>query len=178
LAQITTDRLVLRPISVDDVDALVSLDRDPEVMRYLTGGKPSSRDDVEATIRQELGHRWMAHRRDTGDFVGWFGMRAQADGEYELGYRLRRATWGHGLATEGARALIDVAFSQLGARRVWAETMAVNVRSRRVLERCGLQLVRTFHLEWDDPIEGTEMGEVEYELRREDWVSPASLEPS
>ena len=47
--------------------------------------------------------------------------------------------------------------------------MVVNTRSRQVMERCGLRYVRTFHLEWDDPIEGTEQGEVEYELRRTDW---------
>jgi SAM-dependent methyltransferase len=47
----------------------------------------------------------------------------------------------------------------------------VNERSRRVMERCGLRYVRTFHLAWDDPIEGTEHGEVEYELRRQDWAT-------
>ena len=152
----------------------MALDSDPEVMRYITGGKPSSRDDVEATIRRELGHRWMAYRRDNGKFVGWYGMRASADGEYELGYRLRRAMWGVGFATEGSLALISLAFSELDAQRVWAETMAVNRRSRRVLERCGLTFVRTFHLEWDDPIDGTEEGEVEYELTRENWLNARS----
>jgi RimJ/RimL family protein N-acetyltransferase len=47
--------------------------------------------------------------------------------------------------------------------------MAVNTRSRRVMERCGLKYVRTFYLSWDDPIAGTEAGEVEYELWRRDW---------
>jgi len=73
------------------------------------------------------------------------------------------------LAIEGARAVIDMAFEVFDAARVWAETMTVNRRSRRVMERCGLRYVRTFHLEWDDPIEGTEFGEVEYELLRSGW---------
>ena len=47
--------------------------------------------------------------------------------------------------------------------------MTVNTASRRVMERCGLRYVRTFHLEWDDPIEGTEHGDVEYELTKADW---------
>jgi hypothetical protein len=57
----------------------------------------------------------------------------------------------------------------LGARRVWAETMAVNLPSRRVMEKSGLIHVRTFHLEWEDPLPGTEYGEVEYALERADW---------
>jgi RimJ/RimL family protein N-acetyltransferase len=173
-----TDRLMLRPIALGDVDALVALDSDPEVVRYITGGTPSSRQDVESTIRQALGHRWMAYRRDTDEFVGWFGMRPHGAGEYELGYRLRRSMWGLGFATEGALALVDAAFRDSGAQKVYAETMAVNTRSRRVMERCGLTYVRTFHLDWDDPIDGTEHGEVEYALTRADWFSSRSPGPS
>jgi RimJ/RimL family protein N-acetyltransferase len=80
-----------------------------------------------------------------------------------------RHHWGCGLATEGTLAVIHEVFSAREAKRVWAQTMAVNTRSRRVMERCGLKYVRTFHLSWDDPIEGTEQGEVEYELSRRDW---------
>ena len=56
-------------------------------------------------------------------------------------------------------------------RRVWAETMAVNERSRRVMAKAGLHYVRTVHPKWDDPIPGTEHGEVEYELRAEEWAA-------
>lgn len=66
---------------------------------------------------------------------------------------------------------LPVAFAKLGARRVWAQTMAVNPRSRRVLERCGMRYVRTFHEHFDDPIPGTEQGEVEYEIRHGDWIA-------
>ncbi|MEE3918772.1 GNAT family protein [Micromonospora sp. BRA006-A] len=76
---------------------------------------------------------------------------------------------GHGLATEGARALVRHAFDTVGVRRVWAQTMAVNDRSRAVMARAGLRYVRTFHLAFDDPIPGMEHGEVEYELRRDAW---------
>ncbi|MEY2422568.1 MAG: hypothetical protein QOI95_2635 [Acidimicrobiaceae bacterium] len=161
-----TARLVLRPMSLDDVDLLVALDSDPEVMRYITGGKPTRREDVEKIVADSLGHRWSAFDRSTNEFVGWFGLRPTGDGEFELGYRLRREAWGQQLATEGSRALIAAAFDELGARRVWAQTMAANAASRRVMERCGLRYVRTFHLEWAEPIEGTELGDVEYEILR------------
>ena len=168
---VETERMTLRPLTFDDVDALVELDSDPEVMRYITGGRPTPREKAIDTVRRRIGRRWMAYERTTARFIGWFGLvpsRTTA-GEYEVGYRLRREFWGRGLATEGTGALIDRAFSELGATRVWAETMAVNTRSRAVMGRCGLQHGRTFHLEFDDPIEGTEFGEVEYELTRADW---------
>jgi RimJ/RimL family protein N-acetyltransferase len=54
-------------------------------------------------------------------------------------------------------------------QRVFAQTMAVNLASRRVMEKAGLRLARIFNPVYDDPIDGTELGEVEYELRRPDW---------
>ncbi|WBB78915.1 GNAT family N-acetyltransferase [Micromonospora sp. WMMD882] len=173
-----TGRLRLRRFTPADLDHLVELDADPEVMRYLTNGRPTPatvvRDELLPRVLAEYDRtpglgRWAAVSRADGDFLGWFALDPPPGDdptEAELGYRLRRAAWGRGLATEGARALVRYAFDQLGLRRVRAETMAVNVRSRRVLERAGLRLVRTFHLTWDDPIPGTEHGEVEYEILR------------
>ena len=184
-----TERLRLRRLSLADVDALVELDSDPEVMRFLTGGVATPlatvRDEqVPRLLAQYERHpglgRWAALDGETGGFLGWFALDPSADGtEAELGYRLRRSTWGRGLATEGSRALVRYAFETVGVRRVWAETMAVNERSRRVLAKAGLRHVRTFHLQFDDPIPGTEHGEVEYELRAEEWAAaqdrPAAL---
>ncbi|MEU8328302.1 GNAT family N-acetyltransferase [Micromonospora sp. NPDC048839] len=182
-----TERLWFRRLTMADVDLLVELDSDPEVMRFLSGGVATPL----ATVRDEqlprlLGQyerhpglgRWAALDRESGDFLGWFALDPSADGtEAELGYRLRRSTWGRGLATEGSRALVRYAFDTVGVRRVRAETMAVNERSRRVLTKAGLRHVRTFHLQWDDPIPGTEQGEVEYELRAEEWAATAQERP-
>lgn len=180
-----TERLVLRRFTPADLDHLVELESDPEVMRYLTGGKPTPpavvRDRILPKILAYYDRHpglgwWAAVSRTTGEFLGWFALTVD-DGappsDVELGYRLRRPAWGKGYATEGSRTLIHKAFSELGAERVYAETMAVNTASRRVMEKAGLRYVRTFHLEWDDPIEGTEHGEVEYELRRVDWATSA-----
>jgi RimJ/RimL family protein N-acetyltransferase len=81
-------------------------------------------------------------------FLGWFAFPPKPDdapGVVELGYRLRRSAWGLGYATEGSRALIAKGFAELGATRMYAETMVVNTPSRRVMEKPGLVLVRTFH---------------------------------
>ena len=169
--------MTLRPITMDDVDLLVALDSDPEVMRYISGGKPSSRAETERIVQRSLGHRWLGFERDTGEFVGWFGIRPSTAKSRELGYRLRREMWGKGFATEGSgRRLSRVTRSpnpsQSGVFRCGgAETMAVNTSSRAVMERCGLGYVRTFHLEWDVPIDGTEHGEVEYEITKPEWQS-------
>jgi RimJ/RimL family protein N-acetyltransferase len=110
--------------------------------------------------------------KSTGNFLGWFHFRPRegaSPGEVELGYRLRRSAWGKGYATEGSRALIRKGFTELGVQRVIAETMTVNLASRRVMEKAGLTLVRTFHQEWPDAIEGDEHGDVEYALSKADW---------
>jgi len=168
---LTTERLTLRPLTPADVDVLVAIDADVDVMRHINGGRPSSRAEVARVVAASVGHRWLGTPRGGGPAVGWFSLRPAPgdDGDRELGYRLRRDAWGQGLATEGARALVDHAFTALGAHRVWAQTMTVNARSRRVMERCGLRFVRTFHTEWPEVIAGSEHGDVEYALTRAAW---------
>ena len=74
-----------------------------------------------------------------------------------------------GYAPEGARGLIDRGFSEPGVERVFAQTMTVNRRSRRVMEKCGMCYIRTFFLDWPEVSEGTEQGDVEYVLERDEW---------
>jgi RimJ/RimL family protein N-acetyltransferase len=176
-----TERLLLRRFTESDVANLHDLDGDPEVMRFVNGGKPVSRDVIrEETLprflrayeRFEGFGVWAAIERSTGKFVGWFAFYPRKDAvpeEVELGYRLRRSAWGKGYATEGSRALIRKGFTELGVQRVVAETMAVNAASRRVMEKAGLKYVRTFHQEWPERIEGDEHGDVEYALTKTDW---------
>ena len=176
-----TERLLLRRFTEADVDNLVALDGDPDVMRFVTGGRGTPREEIErdylpAYLRyyeRFAGYGfWAAVEKSTGEFLGWFHFRPAPGSpldEPELGYRLRRSAWGKGYGTEGARALIDKGFAELGVRRLVASTMAVNTASRRVMEKAGMRLVRTFHQEWPDRIEGDEHGDVEYALDRGDW---------
>lgn len=171
IVALETERLLLRPMVMADAHALLALDADPEVMRHLNGGRPSTPAEIAAGLPGWVGHRWMA-ADVAGQFVGWFSIRPSGPAERELGYRLRREHWGRGYATEGSLAVIAAAFDQFGAARVWGQTMTVNHRSRAVMERCGLRYVRTFHAEWNEPIEGTAQGDVEYELLRDEWRAP------
>jgi len=174
LVFLETERLLLRQFTLDDVDNLYNLDSDPEVMRFV-GGTPTSREAVENHYLPaylgyyERGDRygfWAAVERSTGDFLGWFHLRpeerSRAD-EAELGYRLRAAAWGKGYATEGSRALIYKAFTELGVQRVLASTAINNFASRRVLEKAGLTFVRQFY-------HMSPAGDaVEYVLEKEHW---------
>jgi RimJ/RimL family protein N-acetyltransferase len=176
-----TERLTLRRFTMADAGDLVSLDADPDVMRFVTGGIPTSREEIDTEFlpaflgyyqRYEGFGFWAAIEKATGEFLGWFHFRPREDaapGEVELGYRLRKSAWGKGYATEGSRALIRKGFTKYGVQRVTAETMAVNQGSRRVMEKAGLKLVRTFHQPWPYPIDGDQFGGVEYALDKADW---------
>lgn len=153
-----TERLTLRAFTLADADALVALDGDPVVMRWLTGGVATPREEIARRILPGFiaasacgdGYGvWAAESRATGEFLGWFAFRptdgATAQrGEVSLGYRLRRAVWGQGYATEGARALIHQGFRESGVQRVVATTYQENQASRRVLEKAGLRLIRRY----------------------------------
>ncbi len=183
-----TERLVLRRFTEADVGNLFDLDGDPEVMRFLTGGKSTPRDLIENETlprflayyeRSERFGFWAAIEKSAGAFLGWFAFHPPEGGgsdEVELGYRLEKSSWGKGYATEGSRALIRKGFTELGVRRVFAQTMAVNTASRRVMEKAGLAYARTFHEDWQEPIVGAEQGEVEYALTKSDWERKSGMD--
>jgi RimJ/RimL family protein N-acetyltransferase len=179
----------------------VALDADPEVMRFI-GGRASTRAEVRAAHAKRmalaqkvsgLGY-WIAFAADGGR-VGSAAPASENDGAFigllmlppahgpdqpgdptvcDLGYRLVRRYWRQGLATEASRALLRHAFDTVGQRLVIAQTMAVNAGSRGVMEAIGMRYVRTFFPHWEQPLPGSELGEVEYEFTREMWVLPSA----
>ncbi|MFK4085786.1 GNAT family N-acetyltransferase [Kribbella sp. NPDC020789] len=175
---IESERLRLREFTPAGLDLLVELDSDPEVMRFLTG-KATSRAEIADVVLPAILTTYADHpglgtfaaeQKSDGAFVGWFGLQPTATaGTVDVGYRLKRTAWGKGYATEGTRALIAHAFTELDLQRVIADTMAVNHRSRAVLRRSGLRFVRLWHEHFDDPLPGTEFGEVEYAVDRRTW---------
>ena len=129
---------------------LFELDSDPEVMRFITKGKPTPLEQIEKEIlprvlsyyqKSPTQGCWAAHLSGSDDFVGWFHLRPDkiTPEEMELGYRLRRAAWGRGLATEGSRALVEVGFREWGCAKISARTLIGNLASQRVMQKAGLQ---------------------------------------
>ncbi len=185
-----TERLRLRRFTEADADHLFALDNDPEVMRYLNGGVPTPRAVVETEIlpgfmqvdaANPASGFWAAVSKASGEFVGWFSLRPLPHNPLEasLGYRLMRAVWGQGLATEGVRALMHCGFCELGLQRVVATTYEHNLASRRVMEKVGMTLVRRFRLTEEDlassdtfhsaSLEVWDGDDVEYAVERENW---------
>lgn len=197
-ALLETGRLALRRFTEADEEVLFDLDSDPEVMRFLNGGTPTPRDIVRTVILPRFllydehfpsyGF-WAAIERSTGDFLGWFSIvRSEATPvEVSLGFRLRRAVWGKGYATEGARALVRKAFTELGVQRVVAATYEHNLASRRVLEKMGMTIVRRFRLTPQDVARATtyrpaslepwEGDEIEYAIEKVDWQRQLDTAP-
>lgn len=177
-----TPRIELVPLCDDHLEYEVELDADPEVMRYL--GPSRQRAEVVQAHRRRLAAAarvpglgfWVG--LVDGAFVGWWLLQpperadqGPVDGQAELGYRLLRRYWRQGLASEGARELVRHGFEDLGLYRIFAETMAVNLPSRATMAAVGLTYVRTLHLEFDDPLPGSDQGEVEYAITRERWLA-------
>lgn len=149
--ELLTPRLRLERLGERHLDDLVLLDADPEVMRYLPTNAPNTRERYVAELLPRM-TAWndrpfgFLAAYEEGAFVGWFHLRPSVAEEavLEVGYRLRRATWGRGLATEGTRALLRHAFVTLGEHEVDACTLAENVASIRVMEKCGMRRVGSF----------------------------------
>jgi len=182
-----TERMVLRCLTENDADNLFDLDSDPDVMRFLTGGVPHTREFI---VRKALPHYlgyydrfngfgfWAAIERETADFMGWFHFRPFKENpeETELGYRLKKAHWARGFAAEGSLSLIKKGFRELGVTKVVATTMALNTRSRRVMEKVGLQFEAEFVYP-GDPFPGwraEDCLEVRYGLTKDRWESISS----
>ena len=173
LEDLETPRLRLRPVHQADRDDLFALEQDPEVMRFLNGGKPTPPDGIDPCVDFLMprgGEKgiWSAREKTSAAFVGWFSLQGRGDDTAELGYRLRRAMWGRGYASEGATALVEAGLSRFGFTRIVASTMAVNQASRRVLEKAGLVHIGTFYVEGPDRLLEAEHGDVDYEIRR--WI--------
>jgi RimJ/RimL family protein N-acetyltransferase len=149
---VLTERLELRPIAEDDLDALVELDGFPEVREAIDPLNEHIPDDSAA--RREYERRFVgdpgfvaAVERASGRVIGWFQYELAGDGsgELELGYRLRPDTWGKGFATEGAAALLADALARRDVTRVYAHALLSNPGSLRVMEKIGMAFVR----DWD-----------------------------
>jgi len=164
-----TERVILRQFTDTEADGelLLELDSDPEVMRYIGPFGLGSADAYRARIRTNwfayyAAHPargvWAAIEKSTNQFMGWFLLRPSTDYRFageagwtrptdiEIGYRMRKAAWGRGLATEVAARLVKLTLDDPAVTCVVACALVPNRASTRVMEKVGMLCVREFML--------------------------------
>jgi RimJ/RimL family protein N-acetyltransferase len=145
---LTTPRLRLRGWQHDDEIAFAAMHADPEVMAFLGGALDRAASDallaqLDRDLQRDGWGRWAVEHRG-GGLLGFTGLARLTFATpftpaIEVGWRFTRDAWGHGYATEAARAALTYAFDLLGLDEVVSITVPANVPSRRVMERLGMK---------------------------------------
>jgi RimJ/RimL family protein N-acetyltransferase len=145
---IRTPRLHLRAWRDEDLAPFAELNGDPQVMEFFP--KTLDRAESEAMVARIRAHferrgfgSWAVEVPGVADFIGFVGLAVPGFEAHftpcvEIGWRLARAHWGHGYATEAARAVLDLGFRSLGLEEIVSFTTTANLRSRAVMERIGM----------------------------------------
>jgi RimJ/RimL family protein N-acetyltransferase len=177
--EITTQRLRLRQWRESDRAPYASLNADPEVMRFFAGTQSREVSDRSIDVwRAELEERgwsyWAVEVLESGAFVGFIGLSVPKRALpfmpcVEVGYRLAKEHWGKGYATEGAKAALNVGFTQLALTEVVSFIALLNLPSRAVMERIGMTNTNE---DFDHPAlpEGSELRRhCLYKINRAGW---------
>jgi RimJ/RimL family protein N-acetyltransferase len=156
---VQTERLLLRRWREADLAPFAALNADPEVRAYLQGPVTRTQSDASAQIIEaDLERRgwglWAVEVVETAEFIGFVGLAeatfsAPFTPSVEVGWRLARPAWGHGYATEAARAALRFGFQEVELTEILSFTATINLRSRAVMERIGMQ--RDLNGDFDHP---------------------------
>jgi len=178
-----TNRIELAPLADQHLELEIELDSDPEVLRYLNPGA-RTRAEVHEAHRHRIAAAgtvpglgfWVGFV--DGAFVGWWILQPPegpdqpyGSDQADLGYRILRRHWRRGFASEGSRELMRYGFIDIGLRRIFAQTLAVNIPSQAVMTSLGMHYVRGFPADYPQGIPGVEHGEVEYAITRDEWLN-------
>jgi [ribosomal protein S5]-alanine N-acetyltransferase len=143
-----TERLILAPWESGDWTAFRPIATDPEVMRFITGGKPWSDEQIRGFVDRQVKLyaergfcRWKLIPKSGGDLIGFCGVGYWRDAlDPEIGWWLSRSYWGRGLATEAARVALRDALERVGLERIISIAAVGNTASTRIMEKLGLKL--------------------------------------
>lgn len=175
---IETERLIIRDIEEYDVEGIFKLDSDPDVHEFL-GKQPittieQAREVIDYIRNQYIKNgigRWAVIDKETGDFIGWSGLKYE-DGVreefnyYDLGYRFRKEYWGKGIATETAIESLKYGFEILNLKEIGAAADVHHTASNKVLKKAGLKFIEIFDFEGDP--------HNFYNLRKSEWLELTS----
>jgi len=143
---IETNRLLLRPFTMDDVEASYQMNLDPEVSRYTGDGgvvdifemRNRIKDVIEGDYAKYGFGRFVVEWKETNEFIGFSGLKFLPDYDFvDLGYRFLQRFWGKGIATEAANASLDFAFQELKLNKVHAFAIRENQASTHVIDKLG-----------------------------------------
>lgn len=151
IPMITTGRLVMRPFTMSDRNALFEIVQEPDIFRYFPTMNAWPMEKVERYIQYQIAHwekfnygHWAAVMRETGQIIGWNGLEYLPDtNETEVGYLFSKAFWGKGYATESTSAIIRFGLNRVKLKEIIGLTHPENVASQRVLEKSGLLFTRS-----------------------------------
>ena len=145
---IRTERLLMRRWRDTDLAPFAALNADPEVMRYFPATLDRTASDslvniIEARFDHQGFGLWALEVASTAEFIGFTGLNPMPSGVpgtggMEVGWRLARAAWHRGYATEAATAAVDVAFRGAGLAGLWSITAVLNEPSQAVMRRLGM----------------------------------------
>jgi RimJ/RimL family protein N-acetyltransferase len=146
-SQLETERLILRPMQVTDLDALYLIFTDPKVMAAFNHD-PFTHEQMQGWLRRNLDHQnkygyglFSVILKKTGELIGDCGLEQMEEmGAAELGYDFRSAFWNQGYATEAAMAVRDYAFGVLRLPQLISLIRVGNLASKRVAEKVGMTL--------------------------------------
>ena len=170
--ELTTERLLLRPLAIGDVDDLLAYASDTEVGRYLELPQPYTRDDAEEYVARRVLDDWSSEAIFAmvweQHVVGTIGLHVRARDEIaELGYLLARSVWGRGIVPEAARAVIDWGFERYALHKIFARSDVRNRQSWRVMEKLGM--TREGVLRGHRKLRDEHVDDACYGVLREEW---------
>ena len=159
--QFESERLLYRPITISDAEALFELDSNPNVHLYLGNNPVTSIDEVLGyinSIQQQYSNygigRFAVVLKETNEVMGWAGLKYITEPEnnhvnfYDLGYRLQEKHWRKGYALEAAKAWLDYGFNEMDIQKMYASAHVDNLGSNTILQRIGMKQNGQFY--WED----------------------------
>jgi RimJ/RimL family protein N-acetyltransferase len=186
---IATERLVLRPFTLDDLDDLYAIQSRPDVVRYLYWDV-RDRDEVRKVLQRKINETRLAERGDAlalaitvpgavgtstgviGEIILWWQSVEHRQGE--IGFVLHPEHQGRGYAVEAATAVLDLAFRELGLHRVYGRTDARNTASAALMRRLGMR--QEAHFVQNEVFKGGWGDELVFAILENEWAERASKE--